>query len=171
MSTECPGTFPGAQGLEIPRGRISASAAVCGARNLRFRQRQLSPARIRSRASALSFVFNDDRQGLPQRGVAYRIGVVVGHRSWYHRWFGSSGLPCTSQPRMPLGVSSFPCCSTMRVLRLWHDVQQDNTWSSGGYGSPPLLIGIMWSIATATVNRPSFKQYSQSGFCCSFIRR
>ena len=30
----------------------------------------------------------------------------------------------------------------MRVLRLWHDVQQDNTWSSGGYGSPPLLIGI-----------------------------
>ena len=29
----------------------------------------------------------------------------------------------------------------------------------------------MWSTATATVNCPSFRQYSQSGFCCSFIRR
>ena len=86
-------------------------------------------------------ILDDRRQGLAQRGVADRLGVVVGH-ILYQGWFGSSGLPCTSQPRMPLGVSGLPCCSTMRVFRLWHDAQQDITWSSGGYGSPPLLIGI-----------------------------
>jgi hypothetical protein len=100
--------------------------------------------------------------GIPNSGINHVL---------YQGWFGSSGFPNTSQPRMPLGVSCLPCCSTMRVFRLWHDVQQDITWSSGGYGSPPLLIGIMWSTATAMVNCPSFKQYSQSGFCCSFMRR
>ena len=34
-----------------------------------------------------------------------------------------------------------------------------------------LAIGMMWSIATATVNRPSFRQYSHSGRSCSFCRR
>ena len=85
-----------------------------------FRQRQLSPVRIRSRALSLSFVFNDHRQGLPQRRVADRLSIVRGR--CVLPVFGSGcdldrvGMAAwhPSQPRTP--GDSLPSCSTVRVL-------------------------------------------------------